>query len=84
VGATTYPFQEYYARRWESAESVDSLRQICGRGNPVWVVYTFPRYLRAAAPGVLEVIQQEFTVVRVFPGTLGDGDLVVARYSGRS
>jgi mannosyltransferase len=80
VGAAIYPLQKYYAKPWQSAENVESLRQICGQGRPVWVMYTFPRYLRAAAPGILEMVQKEFTIVHVFPGTVGDGDVFVARY----
>ena len=55
------------------------LEEIVGRGQPVWLVYTFPRYLEAAAPGVPQVIRKEFTVGRVFHGTLGEGDVVVVR-----
>jgi len=82
AGATTYPMSHYFAKPWESVETAGRLEEICRRGRPVWLVYTFPRYLEAAVPGSLEVIKKEFTVVRVFPGTVGDGDVFVAK-SGR-
>jgi hypothetical protein len=40
-----------------------------------------PRYLEAGAPGLMEMIRKEFTVIRVFHGTLGDGDVYVAQYN---
>ena len=42
-------------------------------------MYTFPRYLEIAPP-VMEMIRKEFTVIRVFHGTLGDSDVFVARF----
>ena len=48
------------------------------------MVYTMPRYLQVVAPGVLAMIRREFTMVRVFHGTLGDGDIFVARFNPAS
>lgn len=80
AGASTYPLHQYYAKPWDSVETVEKMREICRQGQPVWVVYTMPRYLDAAAPEVMEMIRRDFTVVRVFHGTLGDGDVYVARF----
>jgi mannosyltransferase len=80
AGASTYPMQQYYAKSWESAESVEKLQELCRQGRVVWLVYTFPRYLEAAVPGITVEIRKKFTVVKVFPGTLGDGDLVVSKF----
>jgi mannosyltransferase len=79
AGATVFPYQQYFGKPWQEVKTPAELETIVGRGQPVWLVYTFPRYLEAAAPGVPEVIQKEFTVVRVFHGTLGEGDVVVVR-----
>lgn len=80
AGATTYPMREYYGKSWESVDTANKLDEICHQGRAVWLVYTFPRYLEAAVPGISEVIRKEFKTVRMFPGTLGDGDVYVARY----
>ncbi len=56
------------------------MRESCGTGQPVWVVYAMPRYLEVVSPAVLAMIRQDFTVVRVFHGTLGDGDVFVAKF----
>lgn len=79
AGASTYPLRQYYSKSWDSVETAEKMQAICDKGHPVWVVYTMPRYLEAAAPGVMEMIRKQFTVIRVFHGTLGDGDVFVAR-----
>jgi len=79
AGATVFPYQQYFGKPWQSVQTPAELEAIVGRGQPVWLVYTFPRYLEAAAPGLPDVIRKEFTVVRVFHGTLGEGDVVVVR-----
>ena len=84
TGAATYPLQEYYTKPWDDVESVEKMQEICGKGQPVYVVYTMPRYLQVVAPGVLAMIRREFTMVRVFHGTLGDGDIFVARFNPRN
>jgi uncharacterized membrane protein len=80
AGATTYPVHQYYAKPWGSVDNAGQLLQLCHDGRPVWLMYTFPRYLEAAVPGAADAIRKDFTIVRVFPGTLGDGDVYVARY----
>lgn len=79
AGATVFPYQQYFGEHWPEVKTPAELESIVARGEPVWLVYTFPRYLEAAAPGVPETIAKEFTVLRVFHGTLGEGDVVVAR-----
>jgi mannosyltransferase len=80
AGATTFPLSQYYEKPWKGVETADQLRALCRQSSAVWVVYTFPRYLAAAAPQVDEIIRKDFTVVRVFHGTVGDGDVFVARF----
>ena len=79
AGATVFPYQQYFGKPWQEVKTPADLEAIVGQGQPVWLVYTFPRYLEAAAPGLPEAISREFTVVRVFHGTLGEGDVVVVR-----
>lgn len=83
AGASTDPLLHYYAKPWESVETVDQLRAICNRGAAVWVVYTFPRYLESWSPPLADMIRKEFAVVKVFPGTVGDGDVFVAKSQSR-
>jgi len=83
AGASTFPLLQYYAEPWESVENVEQLTAIRRRGRAVWAVYTFPRYLESFSPPLAEMIRTEFTVTRVFPGTVGDGDVFVAKSQPR-
>ena len=80
AGASTYPADKYYGLPWTAIGSLPELRELCNRGERVWLVYTFPRYLEGQFPGALQFIRDRFHIVRVFPGTVGDGDVFVARY----
>jgi mannosyltransferase len=83
AGAAAVPLLQYYAKPWENVETAERLQEICGQGRVVWIVYTFPRYLAAWRPPLMEIIQNRFTVIRVFPGTLGDGAVFVGRFQSR-
>jgi mannosyltransferase len=76
-GAAAFPLLNYYSEPWGSFDTVDKLKDVVARQKPVWLIYTFPRYLDAQIPGSTAVIRQGFTIVRVFPGTVGDGDVYV-------
>ncbi|MDP9170321.1 MAG: glycosyltransferase family 39 protein [Acidobacteriota bacterium] len=80
AGASVFPLQRYFVRPWDDVETAEKMKAICNKGQPVWVVYTMPRYLAVSAPGVMDIIRKQFTVVRVFHGTVGDGDVYVARF----
>ena len=80
VGAAIYPYRQYYAKPWEGVETVTRLQEICRQGRTIWLVYTFPRYMEIGEPALTEMIRKDFTVVRVFHGTLGGGDVFVVRF----
>jgi mannosyltransferase len=80
AGAATYPLRQYYAKPWDSVETAEKLQEICRRSQDVWLVYTFPRYLDSAAPALMEMIRKDFTVIRVFHGTVGDGDVFIGKF----
>jgi hypothetical protein len=48
-------------------------------GRPIWLVVTFPRALRLTAPDLDARLRAEWTVVREFPATIGDGAVSVWR-----
>lgn len=45
----------------------------------IWVLYTFPMHLRAVRPDLWDALERDFEVLRRFPGTVGDGAVVVVR-----
>ena len=80
AGAAAVPLLQYYAKPWENVETAEQLQEDCRQGRAVWIVYTFPRYLAAWRPALMEIIRNQFTVIRVFPGTLGEGAVFVGRF----
>jgi 4-amino-4-deoxy-L-arabinose transferase-like glycosyltransferase len=75
LNATRYAYLEYYGKPWTRIANRDELSALRGSGEPVWLVYTFPRYLELEAPGVMETIRLECGGAAKFDGTVGDGDV---------
>ncbi len=48
-------------------------------GRPVWLVTTFPRALRLGVPDLDARIKRDWEIVRTFPATIGDGQILVWR-----
>lgn len=79
----------YYRRRvgiaagntYFQARTVDALDAILAEhpGRPVWLVTTFPRALRMGVPDLDARIRRDWEVDRRFPGTIGDGDILIWR-----
>jgi hypothetical protein len=53
---------------------VRQLRDIQQRARTIWIVYAFPEYMDQALG---ETIHRECPSLKVFPGTLGAGQVVV-------
>ncbi len=85
VGLAGVAFRRYFAPQWTVAQTgaeLDAVRQAHRR---VWLVYTLPIELKAYRPDIWTMIQNDFDVVRTFPGTLGGGEVNVCRErDGRS
>jgi len=82
VGLATMPYQRFYKANWGSVESVESLEAVRSRGRRTWLVYTLPPHLDAVYPDLMLRIRNEFQVVRIFPGTLSGGAVIVCRSEG--
>jgi 4-amino-4-deoxy-L-arabinose transferase-like glycosyltransferase len=69
-----------WAPTWRLTTSLTMLRESERSGGRTWVVYTLPAHLRAVAPGLYEHISSSrYAVVRVFPATVGGGEIHVLR-----
>jgi hypothetical protein len=79
VGLAGVAYGRYFAPRWARVDSAAALEGILRSHPHVWLVYTLSVELKAWHPEVWEVIDREFEVVKVFPGTLGDGQVTVCR-----
>ena len=72
-------YNQYYAEDWPEAGTLQELEQYQTTDGYVWVLYTLPGYLKSAHPELVRVLETDFDLVKVFPGTLGDGDVIVRR-----
>ena len=79
LGLTTLPYQRYYGKNWESAETLAQLESIRARGHKTWLLYTFPIHMESQHRDIVEVIARDFSVVEVFRGTIGGGDIYVGK-----
>jgi len=77
AGAAAWPYQNYYGRDWPQIKSLDQIESMREETRRVWLLYTFPRYIEDETPGLMDAIQHCFKTVRVFPGTLNQGEVFV-------
>jgi uncharacterized membrane protein len=77
AGAAAWPYQNYYGRDWPKVKDPQQIESLGGQSGRVWLLYTFPRYIEDETPGLMDAIQRRFKTVRVFPGTLGHGEVFV-------
>jgi hypothetical protein len=43
----------------------------------VWLGYTLPIEVKAYRPDIWRIVERDFEIVKIFPGTLGDGEVYV-------
>jgi hypothetical protein len=79
TGHASYPYKKYYAPHLKSVETVDEMKEIISQDRSVWLIYSFPDHMEAFYPGMLSVIQEGFTHMQEFRGTLGGGTLFVCK-----
>jgi mannosyltransferase len=83
VGLAGVAYGRYFAPRWSVAQTHEELDAVRRQNANVWLVYTLPVEVKAYRPDVWRAIQNEFEVVKVFPGTLGGGEVFVCRERSR-
>jgi len=79
VGLAGVAYKSYFAPTWSVAQTESELDALRHGNKTVWLIYTLPVEVKAYRPDVWQTIQKDFSVVRVFPGTLGGGEIVVCR-----
>jgi hypothetical protein len=83
AGAVRGPVQEYYERTWPVVESPAAITSLAGSGG-YWIMYTFPRYIEFEFPDLMRHIDAVCATREVFPGTVGDGDIIVCHVPAES
>jgi uncharacterized membrane protein len=77
VGLTTPVYRDYFGRRWEPVASLDELNRLRGEARRVWVLYTLEGYIESNTPDLMAALRSDCRKARVFPGTVGNGDVTV-------
>ena len=79
VGLAARVYGGYFAPQWTAVQEYERLQQARRTHESTWLVYTLPIEIQAFQPRVWKTIERDFEVVRVFPGTLGEGEVFVCR-----
>lgn len=69
----------YYAPKMTYVNTPEEIAVDPGSHGTTWVLYTLPGFINGAMPELAEILNSQYEIVREFPGTLGDGEIVVAR-----
>ncbi len=77
LGWSAIPFSEYFTPHWTAVETVDEFVRLKDQIGQTWVVFGFPERTRRKYVDIVQVLEREFVVEKIFRGTLGDGDVVV-------
>lgn len=81
AGLAVFPYTEYFKKDWKPVDSRAELDAARATGKPVWVLTTFPVFLKSRHPDVWETLEMDFTMVKAFRGTIGDGDVRVYQWA---
>ncbi len=82
VGLARVAYGQLYAQdkpRWFTAETADELISLRSDHTGLWVVYSLPIHLKEWHPDIWRMLQNDFEQIRVFPGSLRDGNVYVFR-----
>ena len=79
AGVPGDPYKNIFGQDWPTIESVAQVDSLRNRGR-VWLIYTFPRYLRVGSPDVAAKVSRECRERAVFRGTVGGGDMIICTF----
>lgn len=77
IGIAGFPFNAYYEKDWENVKTLNELDKLARGTGRTWLIYTMPVHAKTAYPGLMGRIEQEYTVVKKFWGSLNGGAVVV-------
>ncbi len=79
IGTAGQVYSTYFAPHWRFVETAAELDRIRRESTGMALVYTLPIELRAFHPEIWKMVEDEFETVKVFPGSLGGGEVYVSR-----
>ncbi len=72
-------YGSYLTPYWPVARTGPELATLQQGIDRVWLVYTLPIEVKAVRPDLWRMIEKEYEVVQVFPGTLNGGEVFVCQ-----
>ena len=79
AGVPGDPYRSIFGQDWPTISTTAQVDSLRSRGR-VWLIYTFPRYLRVGAPDVAAMVSRECRERAVFRGTVGGGDMIICTF----
>jgi hypothetical protein len=79
VGLAGVAYSRYFASNWLVAHTKGELDAVRRQHSSTWLVYTIPAQLDALNPDFWPDVQNQFRVVKIFPGTLNGGAVFVCQ-----
>ena len=77
AGVAAIIYKSYYDVDWPVTETLQDLENVRVSHPRTWFVYTMPLHMKSAYPDIWASLEKEFTVMKTFHGTLGDGTLFI-------
>ena len=77
AGVAGFVYSNYYAPEWELVERPKDLEALEEEAEGVWFLCSLPLHLEAYHPDVYSRVRSRYRLERIFPGTLGDGEVYV-------
>ncbi len=84
VGLAGIVYGKYLTPYWPVAATGREVEILQESGRRVWLIYTIPTELKTFRPDIWHVIERDFEVTQVFPGTLNGGDVFVCQRKSAS
>ena len=72
-------YGSYLTPYWPVAKTDSELEPFQRVNDRVWLVYTLPIEIKAFRPDLWRIIERDYEVVQVFPGTLNGGEVFVCQ-----
>lgn len=72
-------YGNYFAPQWTVAETGADLENIQQKNGKLWLIYTLSPEIKAFHPDLWQMIEKDYEIVKVFPGTLNGGEIFVCQ-----
>lgn len=72
-------YGRYFAPQWINVKTEDDLENIERNQQKIWLIYTLSPEIKAFRPQLWQAIENNYKIVRIFPGTLNGGEIYVCQ-----